>query len=166
MSNKSHHTPSPPLTDAIDASATAPALARIYCSSVARLTELSLEVARQSVEDCVSATRIASAAGSRGETGAYRSALGQPVFERTLAYFRDSYEIITQAQTEAMQLFGRQFSTSGFRFPVPEDWNAAFQMFARGTRRFSEMTTENVSAATEAASKLADDVEWQHRKAA
>jgi len=142
------------------------ALTNIYLTSSERLSELSLAAARKTVEDCVSATKAAAETTSGRELGAIQSVFGKPAFERALAYSRASFEILVGAQQEAAQLLAPSFSLSGMRFPVSEDWRAASNMFTKGVRDLSAMTTANITAATDAGSKMAARAESAAKNAA
>jgi len=150
-------------TDAVDAFL---ALARIYLTSTERLSGLALTIARTTLDDCVSATQAASRMVSSRDLSTLTGVLGQPALERTLAYSRDTLEIITAAQQEAAQVLSHKFVLPGVGFPVATDWNAALEMFTRGVRELSAATAANVAAATDAGSKFTAGATWVPKKAA
>lgn len=150
-------------TDAVDALL---ALTNIYFSSAERLSELALANARKTVEDCVSVTADASATRKGRESDALQSVFGQPAIERAMTYSRSAFEILTQAQQEAMQVLGKQFSMPQMQFPLSGDWRAGFDLFTRNFRDLSSMTAANVSAAADAGSKLVADAERAAKKVA
>ncbi|NMG74310.1 phasin family protein [Aromatoleum diolicum] len=141
-------------------------LARIYLASTERLSELALSAARTTLDDCASATQAASRMINSRDLSALNEVLGQPVFERTLAYSRNAMEIITQGQQEAAQVLSQKFPLAGVGFPVTADWNAALEMFTRGVRELSAATAANVTAATDAGSKFAAGATLVPKKAA
>lgn len=143
-------------TDAIDALL---ALTNIYFSSAERLSELALSNARKTVEDCVSMTADASAIGKGRDPDALKSVFGQPAFERAMTCSRDAFEILSEAQQEAIQVLGKQFSMSRVQFPIPGDWRAGFDLFTRSFRDLSSMTAANVNATADAGSKMVADAE-------
>lgn len=150
-------------TDAIHALL---ALTNIYFSSAERLSELALSNARKTVEDCVSVTADASAIGKGRDPDALQSVFGQPAFERVIACSRDAFEILSEAQQEAIQVLGKQFSMSRVQFPMPGDWRTGFDLFTRSFRNLSSMTAANVNATADAGSKMIADAERAVKKVA
>lgn len=159
MSTKTTANKAAAQTDAVDALL---ALTNIYFSSAERLSELALANARKTVEDCVSVTADASAIGKGRESDALQSVFGQPAIERAMTYSRNAFEILTQAQQEAMQVLGKQFSMP----QMSGDWRAGFDLFTRNFRDLSSMTAANVSAAADAGSKMVADAERAAKKVA
>lgn len=142
------------------------ALSRIYFASSERLSELALETARSSVEDCVAATRLAAEMGGSLNPKAWQSALGQPVFERARAFTRSTYEILAGAQAEAAQVLASQSAFPAMRFPLSENWMSAFDRFSRGMRDFSAMSAANVAAAGESVAEIAARADLLAKRAA
>ena len=125
-----------------------PGLAQIYLNSSVRLGELTVQAANKTAEDYVSVTNAATHMSDSPGLFAFQSVLGQPVFERTLAYFRESCEILTQAQAEAAQLCGQAFAIPSDQLSVTENWGSLMSACAGGIKKLSAITEANVAAAS------------------
>lgn len=123
------------------------ALSRICFASSERLSGLTLETARNSVEDCVTAAR-----GNPLGPQAWQSAFGQPAIERARSYSRGTYEILVGAQVEAAQVLGSRLAMP---FPFSGDWMSAVDRFSRGIRELAASGAASVAAAANIASEEA-----------
>ncbi|MDX5409193.1 MAG: phasin family protein [Thauera sp.] len=141
-------------------------LARIHLASTERLSALALSTARTSLDDCVAATQAASSMTGGGDAGAFVAKLGKPLLERSLAYSRTVMEICAEAQSEAQQVVAHRFGVPEFRIPVAQDWHAGVDMFTRGVRELSTMTTNNLAAASDAGARMADSMHAAAKKVA
>ncbi len=142
------------------------ALARIYLTSTERLSALASNTARTCFDDCAAATQAASSMTGGRDAGALITTLGKPLLERSLAYSRTVMEICVEAQSEAQQVVANRFGMPEFRIPVAQDWHAGVDMFTRGVRELSTMTTDNLAAATNAGARLADSMHAAGKKVA
>ncbi len=139
------------------------AVARIYMTSTERLSELALATVRNNFEDCISASATA---GVSGDLNAFSAAFGEPVLGRTIACSRASFEIVTQAHQKAAQRLTQELAPPWVHLPMSEDWTAGVARFTGGLRELSGNISANVTAATDAGSKLASDSDWVGEKAA
>lgn len=126
------------------------ALSRICFASSERLSELTLETARNSVDDCVTAAR-----GNPLGPQAWQSAFGQPAIERARSYSRSTYEILVGAQAEAAQVLGSRLAMPALQFPLSGDWMSAVDRFSRGIRELAASGAASVAAAANIASEEA-----------
>lgn len=158
--------PTPSFAGLADSFNVLPALAHIYLSSSVRLGELTVQAANKTVEDYVSVTNAATHMSDSPGPFAFQSVLGQPVFERTLAYFRESCEILTQAQAEAAQLCGRALAIPTDQLSVAQNWGSLMSACAGGMKKLSAITEANVAAATGARDRFVAATASHHKQAA
>lgn len=124
-------------------------ISSLYMTSAQRLLELNLNTMRESVEKTAEAARSTAGARSPQEL----QGLFQPMLDCAQEYGRDAFEIIVGTQQEVMKVMLTQFAGPNSAFSLPTDWNAAFDAFNSGMRRFSTMATENAADAAEAGAR-------------
>ena len=137
------------------------AISNVYLESAGRLSELTLSAARESLEGCVAASRDTSAGGA----GAIQAVFGQPAIERAMAYARTSFEILSHAQQEAVQILGQQFPV-GQIFPLAGDSKAGIDFFTRGFRQLTSIVSDGVAAAADTGARMSTELERQVKKVA
>jgi len=156
----------PSVADLGDTFNVLPGLANIYLTSSKRLGELAVQTASKAAEDYVSVTNAATRMNSSPVPFAFQSVLSQPAFERTLTYFRETCEILTQAQAEAARLCGKQFSLPAGQFSVAQNLDSVFSAWAGGIKKLSAITEANAAAATQARETYAAATELHKKPAA
>lgn len=129
------------------------ALANIYLTSAERWLELNSSILHDTVDTAVAAEKSLAHADSPAQLKKRESALIQPMFEKSMAYARSAYKIISTTQLEVTKLMTSQITHFGEHFKLPADWNAPVEMFNRSLQQFSTLTERNTSAAAEAARK-------------
>lgn len=122
------------------------ALSRIYFASSERLSELTLETARSSVEDCVAATRLGTTTDGRFSPQVWQSVFGQPAIEHALSYTRSACEILIGAQADAAQVLGQRLAMPAMQFPLSDDWMSAFGRFSQGIRELAATGAANIAS--------------------
>lgn len=142
------------------------AISRIYFASSERLSELALEAARSSVEDCVAAARLGIAQDGHFNLQGWQSAFAQPAIERARSYTRSTYEILVGAQADAARVLGQRLAMPPMQFPLSDDWMSAFDRFSRGIRELAATGAANTAAAANIPSEEAAKADVLARKAA
>ncbi|BAL25004.1 phasin family protein [Azoarcus sp. KH32C] len=121
------------------------ALSEVYLDCIEHLAESTIAVYRAAIEEGVGAMRATAVRSGAPDPAAVPAALGQSLLEKALAYTRDSYETVTNAQLESAQILGRQFATPAIYMPLSNELKGTFDMFTRRFRDFS-MTAEGAVA--------------------
>lgn len=134
MTTKPHTSIERSFTNTVDAFM---ALSGVYLDCTERLTQSTLAVSREALKECVAATKAAATGKPAADPSALPMALGQSLFEKTLAYAKDSYEAVSTAQVESARVLGSQLAFPAVAFPMPEDWKGAFNLFERTLRDLS-----------------------------
>ncbi len=153
-------------------------LANTAFASAERLAALNLNTARAALEDSVATTKSLMAMKDPQAFMAFQASLAQPNLEKTVAYSRSVYEILTQTQEEVSKVVDAQVSELNKNFttvldkaaknaPAGSDVavaavksaiaaaNSAFGNINKAARQVVEITEANVAAATSATVKAA-----------
>lgn len=135
---------------------TVQALANIYLSSAERLAELNLNVIREVLKESVSATKSHHGKGNDNESAFTQASFLQPMIEQSMAYSRNAFSILVEAQQEATKTLMSQFAAEGANYKLPTDWNASLEMLNNGVKQFSTLATQGASATNEVARKASE----------
>ncbi|HJV24718.1 MAG TPA: phasin family protein [Aromatoleum sp.] len=119
------------------------ALSQVYLDCVEHLAESTVAVSRAAVDDCVAAAK----ASVSGNAVTVPAAVGQSLIEKALAYSRDSYETVTNAQVQSAQILGRQFGMPAVQLPFSDEWKGAFDAFTKPWRDISRTAESAVAKA-------------------
>lgn len=148
-----------PFKDAITANATAAdtikTLSDVYLGGIQNLSALNFDAAREAIDDFTTATKTLSEAKESDQLKNLPSVLGAPMWEKTAAYTRSAYEIITKTQAEISKLTIGQLSQPNMPSNVPASWTTVVEMFTKGFQQYAASATENVRAFSDAGSKVA-----------
>lgn len=135
---------------------TVQALANIYLSSAERLAELNLNVIREVLKESVSTTKGHHGKGNDNESAFTQASFLQPMIEQSMAYSRNAFSILVEAQQEATKTLMSQFAAEGANYKLPTDWNASLEMLNNGVKQFSTLATQGASATNEVARKASE----------
>ena len=138
------------------------AISTIYFNGIGELSELALTSARETVDECLSAT----SAAATGEASAVRAKLGQPMLARIVANSTECVQIVSRSQQEAAAVLARQFSLPFMQTAMPIDVSAAMEMFSSGLKKLATINASNLAAVTEVASGVGEKIVPQPKKAA
>lgn len=163
MPNKTTHRTSNAIPASIDAFHE---LANIYLASAERLSALNFSAIREAVEDFSTVTNSLLEMKTDSGFNKHKAVLAPPTIEKSAAYFRDAYEILTATQQEVTQMLNSQFSGFGANFKMPGDWSKPFDLFAKSIRQLSERAAQSASAATATSSAALAETLLKARKTA
>ncbi|CAI08984.1 hypothetical protein; INTERPRO prediction: probable phasin [Aromatoleum aromaticum EbN1] len=124
-------------------------ISTLYLSSAQRLAELNMSAMHEAMEISTSAMQEMARAKNPQDA---QLRVFQPLLENAQNYTRKACDILAKTQQEAVNAMIPQFAG---RNPFG-DWNSAFEVFNTGMRRFSSLATDNLTAATEAASQATE----------
>lgn len=126
-------------------------MAQIWLTSAERFSALNIGAAREALEDQTALARTMLGIRAPEEAGNVGSNFAQPMIDKALGYSRNAWEIFSEAQSQIAKLVMAQMPATGGRFPMPFDWNAAFDLFRTSARQFSDMAAQNMTAAADTA---------------
>lgn len=126
------------------------ALSRVHLDCIEHLAESTIAISRAAIEECAAAAKATTSRSGAPDTAAVPAALGQSLLEKALAYTRDSYETVTNAQLESAQVLRRQFAVPAIYVPLSDELKGAFDVF---TRRFRDFSVTAQGAVAEAANR-------------
>src|SRR5690242_3869713 len=155
---------------------TALTLANTAFASAERLAALNLNTARTILEDVVANAKSLLGAKDIQELVSLQATLAQPAVEKTVAYSRSVYEIVTQTQEEISKLVEAQFAEvnknvaavldkAAKNAPAGSDVavaavksaiaaaNSAYDSMSKAAKQVAEIAEANVAAATSATVK-------------
>lgn len=124
-------------------------ISTLYLTSAQRLAELNMSAMHEAMEISTSVMQEMARAKNPQEV---QLMVFQPLLENAQNYTRKACDILAKTQQEAVNALIPQFAN---RNPFG-DWNSAFEAFNTGMRRFSSLTADNLTAASEAASHSAE----------
>lgn len=124
-------------------------ISTLYLSSAQRLAELNMSTMHEAIEIGTSAMQEMARAKNPQDV---QLRVFQPLLENAQNYTRKACDILAKTQQEAVSAMIPQFAG---RNPF-SDWNSAFEAFNTGMRRFSSLTADNFTTATEAASQATE----------
>ena len=122
-------------------------LSRIYLDCAEHLTQSTLALSREALEQCAAASKSAAA----GKGASIPAVVTNSLLEKMLAYTKDGFETVTNAQMESAHIIGQQFSVPVDLVPVPPEWKGAFDQLTRNFRDFSTRATATFVEASDAA---------------
>jgi len=141
-----------------------------------RLAALNLNTARALLEDGSANVKALMSATRPEEFLALQNDMAQPYAEKTLAYFRNCYEIVAQSAEQASKpielqiaemnkAFGAEFEKAAKSAPVGSEAavaavrsgiaaaNSTYDQVSKATRQLVEIAEANIAAGSEAAVK-------------
>jgi phasin family protein len=142
------------------------ALSKVYLAGVESLTSLNLNAARETVENCASATAVFSDAKAGKDYGKLLSEFGQPMFERAVGHSRNVYAIMAKTQEELTSVIKDKFDFPPMAWADWAGGNALTEMFTKGVEQFTASAKDNFAAASEAGSKAISATTSSPRKVA
>ncbi len=125
-------------------------ISTLYLTSAQRLAELNMSTMHEAIEISTSAMQEMARAKNPQDV---QLRVFQPLLENAQNYTRKACDILAKTQQEAVNAMIPQFAGRSSAFG---DWNSAFEAFNTGMRRFSSLTADNLTAATEAASQATE----------
>ncbi len=136
-------------------------MSELAFSSMERLTALNLNMARESLQQGISASVSVGRAQSGKDREEVQNPLGVAGVERLTTYMRNVQNIVMEAQSEFAELIGTQMTSFG------KDGRMSFpgmQVFENIAQQTSDMTKANVRNMAEATDKVIEKTS-QGRKA-
>ena len=140
-------------------------LSQVYLTGIERLCALNLNTARDAVETGSAATRSFLEGGASQDWNGLLSVMGQPVWEKTMAYSRRTVEIVAHTHEEMTKLIAGQFDQPQIAGSGLARWNAMTNLFAQGVQQMSTSAANSITAASGRA-KAATAIAADQRKAA
>lgn len=142
-------------------------MSEVAFSSIERLTALNLEMARDSLQQGISASMSVSRAQNDcddqdEDQAKVQNRLSGAGVERVTAYMRDAQKIFMEAQSEFAELIGHHMTSLGRtgRMSFP-----GMQMFEKIAQQTTDMTKANVRNAAEATKKVVEKTSQGRRVA-
>lgn len=142
------------------------AISTIYFKGMGELSELALTTARETVGECLAASKVSVAAASGQDIAALQATLGQPMLAKIVANSTECYQIVSRSQQAAASVLATQFPAPFLQMLMPTDINGAMEIFSRGFDRFSTVGAANLAATTDAVSSIGDKIAVQSKQAA
>ena len=146
-------------------------MSEVAFSSIERLTALNLEMARDSLQQGISASVSVSRAQNdyderdedqNEDQPKVQNRLSGAGVERVTAYMRDAQKIFMEAQSEFAELIGNHMTSLGRNGPMSFP---GMQMFEKIAQQTSDMTKANVRNAAEATKKVVEKTSQGRRVA-
>lgn len=141
-----------------NAFATVEASTRSSFDTFERLTALNINAGRGALEDGIAAVQALLSIKTPNELVSVSASLVRPTAEKTLAWFRSSYEIVAQGVEEAAAPFETQYSE------VNKAIGVALEKAAKSAPAGSEAAVAAVQSAIAAANQAYDTVNKATRK--
>lgn len=126
-------------------------MSEVALSGIERLTALNIKMARESLEEGIAASMSVTQASNAKDLANAQTPFSGAGAERVSAYVRDVHEIFSQAQSKYVELIGTHMSSLSMNGPMAFP---LMDVFAKIAQQTSDMTKNNVRAATEATEKL------------
>lgn len=138
-------------------------MSEIAFSSIERLTELNLAMARESLQQAAAASMSVTRAQDGKDQDKILNPLSGAGAERVTAYIRDVQEICSETQLAFAELIQKYMSSLSMSGPMSVP---GMEVFARFAQQTADMTKSTVRTATEATEKLVATSSQQIRKSA
>lgn len=141
-------------------------LSAIYLTSAERLAALNLNRAREAIEECAAAAKTPVQANGNYDFQGALSEIAEPMWQKTVAYSRNAFEIVAKTHEEMTKAMTGQFSSQNMVSFWTNRSSTMSETFMKGIQQLATTTSANMAAVDAARVKAGSAIVAETKKAA